>query len=54
MLEDIAIVTGAKYFAKDLAMELKDGEIEDLGHANRVVVKKVTQLSSAVQATRKD
>ena len=40
MLEDIAIVTGAKYFAKDLAMELKDGEIEDLGHANRVVVKK--------------
>lgn len=40
MLEDIAIVTGAKYFAKDLSMELKDGEIEDLGHANRVVVKK--------------
>ena len=43
-----------KVFLKDLAMELKDGEIEDLGHANRVVVKKVTRPLSAVPAIRQN
>ncbi len=40
MLEDIAIVTGGKFIAKDLAMDLKEVELEDLGTANKVVVKK--------------
>lgn len=40
MLEDIAVVTGAKYFAKDLAGDIKTAEIEDLGRCTKVVVKK--------------
>ncbi|MDO4378164.1 MAG: chaperonin GroEL [Erysipelotrichia bacterium] len=42
MLNDIAVVTGAKYFTKELNMELKSAELTDLGTANKVVVKKDT------------
>lgn len=42
MLEDIAVVTGAKFITKDLSMDLKEVELEDLGSANKVVVKKDT------------
>lgn len=40
MLNDIAIMTGAKFYAKDLNMELKDLTIEDLGVAKKIVVAK--------------
>lgn len=39
-LEDIAILTGARYFTKDQGMQLKDLVIEDLGSAKKVSVKK--------------
>jgi chaperonin GroEL len=39
-LNDIATMTGAKFFAKDLNMNLTDMKIEDLGSAKRVVVAK--------------
>ncbi|MFA6796782.1 MAG: chaperonin GroEL, partial [Bacilli bacterium] len=40
VLEDIAIMTGAKLFTKDLSMELKDITIEDLGRAKKIVITK--------------
>ena len=40
MLQDIAIMTGATFFAKDLNMELKDMQVSDLGYARKVVVGK--------------
>lgn len=40
MLEDIAIVTGATFISKDLNMDLKDIDLEQLGQANKVLVKK--------------
>lgn len=40
ILQDIAIMTGATFYSKDLAMELKDMKIEDLGRANKVIVTK--------------
>lgn len=42
MLNDIAVVTGAKYFTKELNMELKTADLTDLGTAGKVVVKKDT------------
>lgn len=40
ILQDIAIMTGATFYSKDLAMELKEMKIEDLGRANKVIVTK--------------
>jgi len=40
ILEDIATVTGAKFISKDLNMELKSVEIEDLGKAGKILVRK--------------
>ena len=40
MLQDIAILTGAKFITKELNMELKDVELDSLGTASKVVVKK--------------
>ncbi len=40
ILNDIAVMTGAKFFSKDLAMELKDMTIDDLGRAKKVTVNK--------------
>lgn len=42
MLQDIAIMTGAKFYAKELSMELKDMTINDLGTARKIVVAKDT------------
>ncbi len=39
-LQDIAILTGAKFYSKDLGMQLKDVTIDDLGKAKRITVKK--------------
>ena len=40
ILEDIAILTGAKFYSKDLNMELKNLTIEDLGRAKKINVTK--------------
>lgn len=40
ILEDIAIMTGAKFYSKDLAMELKDATIDGLGSAKKITVTK--------------
>jgi chaperonin GroEL len=40
ILEDIAVVTGAKFISKDLNMELKEVTIEDCGRAQKVIIKK--------------
>jgi len=42
MLQDIAIVTGAKFFTKDLSMDLKNADLPDLGTAAKAIVKKDT------------
>ncbi len=38
MLEDIAILTGAKFFAEELGSKLENVSVEDLGKARRVVM----------------
>jgi chaperonin GroEL len=40
MLEDIAILTGGRVFAEELGVKLEHIQLEDLGHAKRVVVDK--------------
>lgn len=42
MLEDIAIVTGAKFVTPELGVKLESLELSDLGHARRVVSTKDT------------
>ncbi|HPZ27394.1 MAG: chaperonin GroEL [Bacillota bacterium] len=39
-LADIAIMTGAKFYAKDLNMDLADIKLEDLGVAKKIIVDK--------------
>ena len=45
MLQDIAIVTGANFYSKDLSMNLKDITVNDLGSAKKV---KVTKDSTTI------
>ena len=40
ILEDIAIVSGAKFISKDLSMDLKEVGIEDCGRVQRIVITK--------------
>jgi len=40
MLEDIAILTGARLISEEIGLKLDKAEIEDLGHARRVVASK--------------
>ena len=40
MLQDIAILTGATFYSKDLQMELKDMQLSDLGTVKKIVVTK--------------
>lgn len=42
MLNDIAILTGAKFYTESLNMNLKDLKIEDLGEARKVTITKDT------------
>lgn len=39
-LQDIAILTGARFLSKDLGMELKDATMEDLGKVRKATIKK--------------
>ena len=40
MLEDIAVLTGATFFSKDLGMSLQDMTIENLGQVKRAIITK--------------
>ena len=40
ILKDIAILTGANFYSKDLSMDLKEMKLEDLGTVKKVVVTK--------------
>jgi len=42
ILQDIATITDAKFYAKDLNMELKDMNLDDLGMAKKILVTKDT------------
>ncbi|MDA0771632.1 MAG: chaperonin GroEL [Cyanobacteria bacterium] len=52
MLEDIAIMTGAKVVSEDLDMKLADISIEDLGVARKVVVSKDKTIIVATENTK--
>ncbi len=41
-LEDIAVLTGAKFFTKDINMKLTEANIDDLGKVSKAVIKKET------------
>ena len=53
-LQDIAILTGAKFYAKDLGMNLKDLTIDDLGHAKKIIVKKDSTTIIDGEGKKKD
>jgi chaperonin GroEL len=42
MLQDIAVLTGAKVIAEEIGLELEKATLEDLGSAKRVIVTKET------------
>lgn len=43
ILQDIAILTNAKFYSKDLNMNLKDMQMTDLGSAKRFILQKIIQ-----------
>ena len=53
-LQDIAILTGAKFYVKDLGMNLKDLTIDDLGHAKKIIVKKDSTTIIDGEGDKKD
>jgi len=53
-LQDIAILTGARFYSKDLGMSLKDLSIEDLGQARKVTVKKDGTMIVGGEGSPKD
>jgi len=40
ILQDIAILTGAKFYAKDLKMDIKEVTLDDLGSAKKITITK--------------
>lgn len=54
MLQDIAILTGARFFSKDLGMNLKDVTIDDLGRAKKIIVKKDSTTIIDGEGNKKD
>ena len=53
-LQDIAILTGAKLYSKDLGMELKNMTIEDLGSAKKITVKKDSTVIVGGNGSKKE
>ena len=53
-LQDIAILTGARFYSKDLGMELKNLAMEDLGHAKKITVKKDSTTIVGGAGSKKD
>ena len=52
LLQDIAIVTGSTYLAKDLGMSVSGATMEDLGYARKVTVKNNTTTIIADAASK--
>lgn len=52
MLEDIAILTGAKVISEDLDMKLENVTLEDLGVARKVVISKDKTIIVATENTK--
>ena len=50
----MAILTGAKFYSKDLGMQLKDVTIDDLGKAKRITVKKDSTTIVGGEGLKKD
>jgi chaperonin GroEL len=53
VLTDIATLTGATFYAKDLQMKLSDATIDDLGQVQRAVIKKDTSTLIGGQGEKK-
>ena len=53
-LQDMAILTGARFYSKDLGMQLKDVTIDDLGKAKRITVKKDSTTIVGGEGLKKD
>lgn len=53
-LQDIAILTGARFYSKDLGMNLKDATIDDLGRAKKIIVKKDSTTIVDGEGNKKD
>jgi chaperonin GroEL len=53
-LQDIAILTGARFYSKDLGMAIKDMTINDLGSAKKVTVKKDSTTIIGGAGSKKD
>jgi chaperonin GroEL len=54
MLQDMAIVTGAKVIAEELGLKLENVTLEDLGHAQKIVIDKDDTTIIEGAGTRKD
>eukprot|EP00803_Ostreobium_quekettii_P002662 evm.model.scf_1141.4 EVM.evm.TU.scf_1141.4 scf_1141:32218-39210(+) len=54
LLQDVAIVTGAEFIAKDLGMTVENATLEQLGTARKVTVKSTTCTIIAESASRED
>jgi len=54
LLTDIATLTGATFYAKDLSMDLKDLTIDDLGQAKKIIVTKDSTTILEGQGEKKD
>ncbi len=54
MLQDIAIVTGAKFISEELGKKLESAELDDLGRAHRVVSNKDTTTIVGGKGDKKD
>jgi chaperonin GroEL len=54
MLQDIAVLTGAKVIAEEVGLTLEGATINDLGHAKRIVVDKDNSTIIDGDGTKKD
>jgi chaperonin GroEL len=53
-LQDIAILTGAKFYSKDLGMAIKDIKIDDLGEVKKATIKKDSTTLVGGEGSKKD
>jgi len=53
-LQDIAILTGAKFYSKDLGMAIKDITIDDLGVVKKATIKKDSTTLVGGEGSKKD
>ena len=53
-LQDIAIMTGAKFYSKDLGLELKDVSIDDLGRVKKATIRKDKTLLVGGEGSKKE